>query len=82
MFPVLRLPWLGSVSTRFEKQENLLSNSAFPLWKHDLFTNELLYAKKQRCLTCFVEQQRGVSIRMPLRQSVCRSSLPKAAGLN
>ena len=46
----LRLPWLGSVSTRFEKQVNLLSNSAFPLWNHVLFTNELLPATNKDVL--------------------------------
>ena len=38
---------------------------------------------KQGCPACFIERQRGVSIRMPLlHQSVCRPFLPKAAVQN
>ena len=57
-----------------KSKQNLLSNSAFPLWKH-----ELLFAlptsfslQQQGCSACFIKKQRSISIRMPLRhQSVC-----------
>ena len=34
----LRLPWLGSVSTPFEKQVKSAVKQCFPLWNHVLFT--------------------------------------------
>ena len=60
----LRLPWLGSVSTRFEKQVK----SAVKLC---VFRCCLLYQRASlryqlRCSACFTEKQRDLSILMPL----------------
>ena len=76
----LRLPWLGSVSTRFEKPVKSAVKQCFSAVETRVVvysTNELLSATSKgvwplyRKATC-------VSIRLPLRrQSVCRFFLPK-----
>ena len=79
----LRLPWLGSVSTRLKSKLNLLWNSAFPLWNHVVFTLPTSFSRYQQgCTACFTEKQRDLSFLMPLWQSVCRPYFPKAAGQN
>ena len=37
---------------------------------------------QQGCTTCFTKKQRGISIFMPLSQSVCRPYFPIASGQN
>ena len=84
------LPRLGSVSTQFEKQVKMLSNSAFLLWNNALFTQPTKFFSKkwgsfcyqQGCTASFTEnweKQRDLSILKPLRQSVCRPYLSKVA---
>ena len=63
----LRLPWLGSVSTRFEKQVK----SAVKLLFRCGTTCCLLYQRASLryqlgCTACFTEKQRDLSILMPL----------------
>ena len=66
----LRLQWFGKVSTRFEKQKNLLSNSTFPLWNHTLFVLPTSFSplptRMLICTACFAEKQCNLSIFMPL----------------
>ena len=81
----LRLPWLGSVSTRFRKQ--VVEFAVKTVLFRCETTRCLLYQRtslryQQGCTACFAEKQRGLSILMPLRQSVCRPYLLKAAGQN
>ena len=46
----LRLPWLGLFLPGLKRKLNLLSNSAFPLGNHVLFTNKLLSATNKDVL--------------------------------
>ena len=77
-------PWLGSVSTRSEKQVKSAVKQCFS----SVETRVVVYRRpslrnKLGSPACFIERQRGVSIRMPsLHQSVFRPFLPKAAGQN
>ena len=80
----LRLPWLGSVSTRFEKQVKFAVKQCFSAVEPRVV---LLYQGaspryQQGCTACFTEKQRDLLILMPLWQSVCRPYFPKAAGQN
>ena len=65
----LRLPWLGSVSTRFEKQVKSAVKQCFSAVEPRVVysTKELNSPRyQQECTACFTKKQRDLSIPMPL----------------
>ena len=65
-----RLPWLGSVSTRFEKQVKSAVKQCFSAAvKPRLVLYQRASARyQQRCTACFAKKQRDLSVLMPLRR--------------
>ena len=76
------LPWLGSVSTRFEKQVKSAVKQCFSAVEPRVVYHRASLLFQQGCTACFTENQRDLSIFMPLWQSVFRPYFLKAAGQN
>ena len=64
----LRIPWLGSVSTRFEKQVKSAVKQCFSAVEPRVVysTNYASPCYQQGCTACFTEKQRDLPILMPL----------------
>ena len=64
--PVYLRPWLGSVSTRFEKQVKSAVKQCFSAVEPRAVYQRASLRYQQGCIACFTEKQRDVSILMPL----------------
>ena len=64
----LRLPWLSSVSTRFEKQVKFAAKQCFFAVVPQVVnaTKELLLRYQQGCTACFAEKQHDLAISISL----------------
>ena len=80
----LRLPWLGSVSTRLEKQVKSAVKQCFTAVEpHAVyFTNELLSATNKDVLPALQKSKVIYQFSCHCDRSVCRPYFPKAAGQN
>ena len=82
----LRLPWLGPVSKRFEKQVTSAVKHCYPAVKPRVIYNTIedssCCQKGCKLLPASHNSNVHLSIFMPLRQSVCGPYLPKTAGQN
>ena len=82
---LLRLPWLGSVSTHSENPVKSAVKQCFSFVEpNNVYSaNELLSATNKIVLPALQKSnERDLSILKPLRQPVCRPYLQKAAGRN